>query len=49
MFGMLVDYLWEVEIVVNIVFEDEEYFVSDLLYYIYKLYGSCLYSGVLCL
>ncbi|HGF7191156.1 TPA: two-component sensor histidine kinase BarA [Vibrio cholerae] len=46
MLGMLVDYLREVETVVNTALEDEEYPVSDLLHHIHRLHGSCSYSGV---
>ncbi|HCT5077321.1 TPA: two-component sensor histidine kinase BarA [Vibrio cholerae] len=46
MLGMLVDYLREVETVVNTALEDEEYPASDLLHHIHKLHGSCSYSGV---
>ncbi|RBM32133.1 two-component sensor histidine kinase BarA [Vibrio tarriae] len=46
MLGMLVDYLREVETVVNTVLEDDEYSTSDLLHHIHKLHGSCSYSGV---
>ncbi|ASK54518.1 two-component sensor histidine kinase BarA [Vibrio tarriae] len=46
MLGMLVDYLREVETVVNTALEDDEYSTSDLLHHIHKLHGSCSYSGV---
>lgn len=46
MLGMLVDYLREIETVVNTALEDEEYPASDLLHHIHKLHGSCSYSGV---
>lgn len=46
MLGMLVDYLREVETVVNTALEDEECPVSDLLHHIHRLHGSCSYSGV---
>ncbi|EEX66128.1 hybrid sensor histidine kinase/response regulator [Vibrio metoecus] len=46
MLTMLVNYLQEVETVVNMALEDEEYATSDLLHHIHKLHGSCSYSGV---
>ncbi|CAH8197052.1 sensory histidine kinase BarA [Vibrio aestuarianus] len=43
---MLVESIPEINLVVAMALEDDEYSTQDLLHHIHKLHGSCSYSGV---
>ncbi|WP_165310277.1 two-component sensor histidine kinase BarA [Vibrio ziniensis] len=46
MLKMLVDSFKEINQVIEMAFNDDEYPATDLLHHIHKLHGSCSYSGV---
>lgn len=46
MLSMLVESIPEVNQVVAMALEDDEYSIADLLHHVHKLHGSCSYSGV---
>ncbi|MBY8097712.1 two-component sensor histidine kinase BarA [Vibrio fluvialis] len=46
MLRMLVESIPEVNQVVEMALEDDEYLIADLLHHVHKLHGSCSYSGV---
>ena len=43
---MLVESIPEINLVVAMALEDDEYSTQDLLHHVHKLHGSCSYSGV---
>ncbi|QXO17785.1 MULTISPECIES: two-component sensor histidine kinase BarA [Vibrio] len=46
MLGMLVDSIPEINQVIDMALQDDEYPIADLLHHVHKLHGSCSYSGV---